>query len=140
VGLRLLALWLTEPSTDLTIIQQRQNAVSGFVKHPSASHRIAELLSQIRDIPRIISRLQNRLKNPRELGGIRDSLKAFPILKEELAALPNPAIQSYAHKINCENDLLIKLEKALADELPIDLTEGGALRTGFDRNLIDYVH
>ena len=128
-------MWLTEPSTDLAIIQQRQNAVTGFIKHPGASSRVAELLSSTRDIPRILARLQNRLRNPRELGGIRDSLKAFPALKEELAALPNPAIQQYAGKIDCENDLLIKLEKALADELPIDLTDGGALRTGFDSEL-----
>ena len=134
-GARLLALWLTEPSTDLAIIQQRQKAVTGFIKHPGASARVAELLSSTRDIPRILARLQNRLRNPRELGGIRDSLKAFPALKEELAALPNPAVQLYAEKIDSENELLVKLEKALADELPIDLTDGGALRTGFDAEL-----
>ena len=128
-------MWLTEPSTDLAIIQQRQHAVTGFIKHPGASARVAELLSNTRDIPRILARLQNRLRNPRELGGIRDSLKAFPALQEELAALPNPAVQLYAEKIDCENDLLIKLEQALADELPIDLTDGGALRTGFDSEL-----
>ncbi|NBP90710.1 MAG: DNA mismatch repair protein MutS, partial [Opitutae bacterium] len=128
-------MWLTEPSTDLAIIQQRQNAVTGFIKHPGASARVTELLSSTRDIPRILARLQNRLRNPRELGGIRDSLKAFPALKEELAALPNPAVQQYAKKIDCENDLLTKLEKALTDELPVDLTEGGALRTGFDSEL-----
>jgi DNA mismatch repair protein MutS len=128
-------MWLTEPSTDLAIIQQRQNAITGFVKHPGAAARVAELLNSTRDIPRILARLQNRLRNPRELGGIRDSLKAFPALKEELAALPNAAVQLYAEKIDCENDLLVKLEKALADELPIDLTEGGALRSGFDSEL-----
>jgi len=128
-------MWLTVPSTDLTTIQQRQNAVTGFIKHPGASARVAELLSSTRDIPRILARLQNRLRNPRELGGIRDSLKVFPALKEELAALPNPAVQQYAEKIDCENDLLTKLEKALADELPVDLTEGGALRLGYDSEL-----
>jgi DNA mismatch repair protein MutS len=86
-GARLLALWLAEPSTDLAVIQQRQKAIAGFVKHPGASARVAELLSNTRDIPRILARLQNRLRNPRELGGIRDSLKAFPTLKEELACL-----------------------------------------------------
>lgn len=134
-GARQLALWLAEPSTDLNIIQQRQNGVTGFFKHPGASTRVGESLGTIRDIPRILARLQNRLRNPRELGGIRDSLKTYPALKEELGALPNPAIQTYAQNINCENDLLVKLKQALADELPIDLSEGGALRTGWDVEL-----
>jgi len=134
-GARQLALWLAEPSTDLSVIHARQAAIGELVKHPGASARIGESLRGIRDIPRILARLQNRLRNPRELGGVRDTLKAMPAIKEELVALPGKAMEGYHVRINLQTELLQKLALALAEELPVDLTEGGALRTGYDAEL-----
>ena len=134
-GSRLLASWLAEPSTDLAIIGQRQSAVGEFVKHPGASSRIGESLRGVRDIARIIARLQNRLRNPRELGGVRDTLRSIPSIREELAALPGGSLSAQAGRLNPETNLLAQLDAALADELPVDLSEGGALRPGFDTEL-----
>ncbi|NBV39078.1 MAG: DNA mismatch repair protein MutS, partial [Verrucomicrobia bacterium] len=134
-GARLLALWLTEPSTDLKVIQQRQAMVGVLHKHRGSSNRLGESLNLVRDIPRILTRLQNRLRNPRELGGIRDTLKILPALQEECASLPSDVAKEYAGRIECETELLQLLDKVLADELPIDLTEGGALRAGYDAEL-----
>ena len=134
-GARLLALWLGEPSTDLAVIHARQTAVGEFVRHPGASARLGESLRGVRDVPRILARLQNRLRNPRELGGIRDTLAALPALREELAALPGGRLQGLVERIRPETDLLVRLRTALADELPVDLAEGGALRSGFDAEL-----
>ncbi len=134
-GARQLALWLAEPSTELSVIHARQAAIGELVKHPGASARIGESLRGIRDIPRILARLQNRLRNPRELGGIRDTLKSMPAIKEELVALPGKAMEGYHVRINLQTELLQKLAQALAEELPVDLTEGGALRTGYDAEL-----
>lgn len=134
-GARLLALWLAEPSTNLEVIHQRQAMVGVLHKHRGASTRLGESLQLVRDIPRILTRLQNRLRNPRELGGIRDTLKVLPTLQEECASLPGTEGKEYARRIKCETDLLQLLDKALADELPIDLSEGGALRAGYDVEL-----
>ncbi len=134
-GARLLALWLAEPSTDLGLISRRQAAVGEFVRHPGAASRVGEALRGVRDLARILARLQNRLRNPRELGGIRDTLRSLPPLREELQALPGGTLSALAARIEIEPALLSRLEAALADELPVDLTEGGALRAGFDAEL-----
>ena len=134
-GARLLALWLAEPSTDLGLISRRQAAVGEFVRHPGAASRVAEALRGVRDLARILARLQNRLRNPRELGGIRDTLRSLPPLREELQALPGGTLAALAARIETEPALLTRLEAALGDELPVDLTEGGALRTGYDAEL-----
>jgi len=134
-GSRLLALWLGEPSTDLPTIHSRQAAVGEIVRHPGASARLGEALRQVRDVPRILARLQNRLRNPRELGGIRDTLGALPAVREELAALPGGSLRGLVDRLRPETDLLRRLQSALADELPVDLAEGGALRPGFDPEL-----
>jgi DNA mismatch repair protein MutS len=134
-GARLLALWLAEPSTDLGLISRRQAAVGEFVRHPGAASRVGEALRGVRDLARILARLQNRLRNPRELGGIRDTLRSLPPLREELQALPGGTLAALAARIEPEPALLSRLEAALGDELPVDLTEGGALRAGFDAEL-----
>ena len=134
-GARLLALWLAEPSTDLGLISRRQAAVGEFVRHPGAASRVAEALRGVRDLARILARLQNRLRNPRELGGIRDTLRSLPPLREELQALPGGTLSALAARIETEPALLARLETALGDELPVDLTEGGALRAGYDAEL-----
>ena len=134
-GARLLALWLAEPSTDLGLISRRQAAVGEFVRHPGAASRVAEALRGVRDLARILARLQNRLRNPRELGGIRDTLRSLPPLREELQALPGGMLAALAVRIEAEPALLARLEAALGDELPVDLAEGGALRAGFDAEL-----
>lgn len=134
-GARLLALWLAEPSTDLTVIHRRQAAVGEFVKHPGAASRLGAALREVRDLARILARLQNRLRNPRELGGIRDTLRALPAIREELTALPGGGLQAQAERIQLETALCTRLAGALADELPVDLQDGGALRAGFDPEL-----
>jgi DNA mismatch repair protein MutS len=134
-GARLVSAWLSEPSTDLATIRQRQDAVAEFVRHPGASSRVAEALRSVRDIPRILARLQNRLRNPRELGGVRDTLRAVPAIRDELGAMPGGALADLAGRISLEGPLLGRLEAALADELPADLADGGALRKGFDPEL-----
>ena len=134
-GARLLALWLAEPSTDLVTIARRQDAVGEFFRHPGASARVGAALRGVRDIARILARLQNRLRNPRELGGVRDTLRSLPPIREELLALPGGALAGQAARIGPEPALLARLEAALGDELPTDLSEGGALRAGFDAEL-----
>ena len=113
----------------LATIARRQNAVGEFFKHPGASSRVGEALRGVRDIARILARLQNRLRNPRELGGVRDTLRSLPPIREELLALPGGALAEQASRINLEPALLARLEAALGDELPVDLSEGGALRS-----------
>ena len=134
-GARLLARWITEPSTDLGVIAGRSEVVDALVRQPGAAARLAESLGSVRDIPRILSRLQNRLRNPRELGGIRDTLAALPSLRDELAALPGEAARALAGRVRPLPALAARLGGALAEELPADLAEGGALRAGVDAEL-----
>jgi DNA mismatch repair protein MutS len=134
-GARLLARWLAEPSTDLAVLAARSAAVAALVRHPGSAARLAESLAQVRDIPRILGRLQNRLRNPRELGGVRDTLAALPALREELASVPGGALAAIASRVSPEPALAGLLLRALAEELPADLSDGGALRAGHDAEL-----
>jgi DNA mismatch repair protein MutS len=139
-GARLLERWLAEPTLDLAEICRRQAIVGEFA---AESGRLAELrdsLKSVRDIPRILGRLQNRLRNPRELGGVRETLDQLPGIRAALeglaAAGASPSglstVNSQLAELPALRDLLAR---ALADELPADLDEGGFIRAGHDSEL-----
>jgi len=157
-GARLLERWLSAPTLQLDEIHRRQSLVGELAAQPSRLAALQDSLSQIRDIPRILGRLQNRLRNPRELAGIRDTLTQFPKIRAALdewsnrshsgnsgseignttsTTSPNesPLAQHHAERIAALPDLLALLSRALADELPGDVADGGMIRAGHDAEL-----
>ena len=134
-GARLLEQYLIAPSIDLAELQRRQACVAALIGAPGSAADLREQLGRIRDIARILGRLQNRLRNPRELGGVRDTLEQLPAILTTLAALPAPEIAALAARLTDLPDLRELLRRALRDELPAQLTDGGYIRPGFDAEL-----
>ncbi len=136
-GARLLARWLATPPFNAGISTERQNKVGDLVRHAGAAARIRERLRLVRDIERILSRLQNRIRNPRELGGIRDTLRQLPEIIEELENFSRTGddIAKLSADIEPCSELRDFLDSALNDELPGDLAEGGVIRQKFDAEL-----
>ncbi|HWL16273.1 MAG TPA: DNA mismatch repair protein MutS [Opitutus sp.] len=141
-GARLLERWLAAPPLDLAELNRRQTLVGELREQPTRLLTLRELLGQVRDIPRILGRLQNRLRNPRELGGIRDTLAQLPQIRTELAAFnsqPSTSSPSQLSTLNSQLQELPSLRQlltsALADELPNDLADGNYIRTGYDAEL-----
>jgi len=136
-GARLLERWLAAPTLDLATIRTRQSAVGELLAQPARLAEVRELLNKVRDIPRILSRLQNRLRNPRELGGVRDTLAQLPGIQAVLAGFGRPggAVATLGAGITDLPDLRALLAAALADELPNDLADGNYIRAGHDAEL-----
>lgn len=135
-GARLLERWLAAPTLDLAEINRRQTVIGELREQSTRLASLRELLGLIRDIPRILGRLQNRLRNPRELGGIRDTLNQLPELKLALGAFgTDPRLAVLNAQIHELPDLRHLLSVALAAELPNDLADGNYIRTGYDPEL-----
>ena len=135
-GARLLERWLASPTLDLPAVQRRQALVGEFLTQPTRLAEIHELLGTVRDIPRILGRLQNRLRNPRELGGVRDTLTQIPRLRAVLAGFGAGAQLSRLHAQLHELPTLRQLlNTSLAEELPNDLADGDYIRAGHDPEL-----
>ncbi|MGB0744935.1 MAG: DNA mismatch repair protein MutS, partial [Opitutales bacterium] len=136
-GARLLERWLCAPELDLAEIRRRQDCVSEFVSAPGLATELQQLLRGIRDIERILGRLQNRMRNPRELGGVRDTLDALPAIATTLLEFPDTPVAAIAGRIHNFDTLCKELGNGLADELPGKIDDGGTIRNGFDESL-DY--
>ncbi|HVW20327.1 MAG TPA: DNA mismatch repair protein MutS [Opitutaceae bacterium] len=136
-GARLLERWLAAPTLELPEIRRRQALVGELLAQPSRLAALRASLGGIRDLPRILGRLQNRLRNPRELGGIRDTLGRLPELGQDLAGFgaEAPHLGGLRAEVGEFAELRRLLAAALADEMPADLAEGGYIRAGHDGEL-----
>jgi len=135
-GARLLERWLAAPTLDLPAISRRQVIVGELLAQPMRLAELHELLGAVRDIPRILGRLQNRLRNPRELGGIRDTLTQVPSLRTALSAFGSgSSLSALSSQLQELPQLRQLLQSALAPELPNDLADGNFIRAGHDAEL-----
>ena len=134
-GARLLERWLCAPELNLIEVHRRQDCVAEFVAGPGLSTELQKHLKGIRDIERILGRLQNRLRNPRELGGVRDTLTALPAISSTLLEFPDTPVAAIAERIHDFEPLSELLNRGLADELPGKIDDGGTIRDGFDPEL-----
>ncbi|KXU35987.1 DNA mismatch repair protein MutS [Cephaloticoccus primus] len=134
-GARLLERWLSAPTLQLAEIHRRQHLVGELAAQPGRLAELQDSLSQVRDIPRILGRLQNRLRNPRELAGIRDSLAQFPKIRADIGDWGGQLADEYSARIAPLPELLDLLSRGLADELPGDVADGGMIRAGHDQEL-----
>ncbi|MBH53548.1 MAG: DNA mismatch repair protein MutS [Opitutaceae bacterium] len=134
-GARKLEDFLASPPLDLCELNRRQNCVENFLESPGLMAEFSETLRLTCDIKRILSRLQNRIRNPREMGGIRDTLNALPSLKSILLQFSGNSIQELVGQLGNFSDLQDLLDRALNDELPSMLEGGGYIKDGYDNEL-----
>jgi len=134
-GSRLLQSWLAAPPLDPETIRDRHRGIAALVERPHDTGRIRDTLARMRDLQRILARLQNRIRNPRELGGIRDTLRELPEVIDALGAFSDTPIYAFTDRIHLFPEATQLLERALAEDLPGKLDEGGVIKDGYHGDL-----
>ena len=134
-GARLLEQWLIAPERSLDELQRRQDCIERFAASPIASSEIQDLLKSARDIKRILGRIQNRIRNPRELGGIRETLNQLPAIIDALGNVKSAMVDSITRSIDPLPHLADLLNRALKEEMPNSLSDGGYIALGYDAAL-----
>ena len=139
-GARLLETYLSRPEKNLDEILRRQTCVSEFSKLPVLVQEITAILKKGSDLERILGRLRNRLVRPRELGGLRATIRGLPGIRSALMEVKEscPGIRNLAEKVEVYESLGKLLEESLEEELPAEIKldvkgEGGrVIRVGFN--------
>ncbi|MDR3317450.1 MAG: DNA mismatch repair protein MutS [Puniceicoccales bacterium] len=132
VGSRLLEKMLVEPSIKKVEIIWRHDVVGGFLEHMEDVDSLKQLLNHTADVPRILTRISNHIRNPREIGSLRLTLSQLPEIIRMLNRFETKEIEELSEEIHLFPELLDLLSNALADNLPNDIGEGGYIRDGFD--------
>ncbi|WP_285374792.1 DNA mismatch repair protein MutS [Pseudomonas sp. lyk4-TYG-107] len=134
MGSRLLTRWLNRPLRDLTVLLARQTSITCLLD----GYRFEKLqpqLKEIGDIERILARIGLRNARPRDLARLRDALGALPQLQVAMTDLEAPHLQRLATTTSTYPELAALLEKAIIDNPPAVIRDGGVLKTGYDSEL-----
>jgi DNA mismatch repair protein MutS len=130
-GGRLLRQWLLAPLRDLASIERRQSIVAWARANQHERDGLQERLRQVRDVERLVARLVQGSGNARDLLALRVSLEQLPPLREALEKHPVAALRELGQKIIPLPELATLYCRALADDPPILLKEGGLIRAGY---------
>ncbi len=135
MGRRTLKEWLSRPSTDLTTIRGRQDAIEAIVKNPIAQEKLRNELSVIRDLERLSTKTALGLAMPRDLVGIREILKKLPEIKTLLKQTKSTLFKNLTKSLNPLEELTQELERALMDQPSATLREGGIFKDCFSSEI-----
>ncbi len=134
MGSRLLRRWLNRPLRDQQQINDRQNAVKALLNQYNYEN-VQDQLKKIGDIERILSRVALRSARPRDLARLRDTFISLPDLQYTLAAIESSQINQLAKEIREFPELADLLERAIIDNPPVVIRDGGVIKEGFDPEL-----
>jgi len=155
MGARLLRQWLSQPLSRVEPIRQRQDAIQTFIENSFGLDAFRQQLANVRDLERTLGRLSSGSGNARDLVALRTALEQIPALKSTLHELVGTRstaslikeeivdavervptlISELDSQISESPDLVELISRAIVDEPPLPIKEGGMIRDGFDTNL-----
>ncbi len=132
MGSRLLRSWLQKPILDPLRIRKRQSAVEELVRQPVLRGELTELLKDISDFERIMTRVVTGSANARDLSGLAQGCRVLPNLKNQLAACHSPLLRRVYEQLDTLEDCTALIDQTIVDNPPFSVREGGIIRDGAD--------
>lgn len=139
MGARRLRTWIENPLLDIGRIDERQEAVAELLAGSELREAVGEQLKAVADLERIVSRVEVGSANARDLVALRNSLAMLPGLKDILGSCQSRALRKLCNGLYLHADLAEVLQRAIVDEPPFSVREGGMIRTGYNSEL-DELH
>jgi len=135
LGRRELTHWLRRPLVDRPAIERRLDAVEAFVGDGLVRETVRDLLRDVYDVERLITRVSRGRANARDLRSLKSTLDVVPELREALAGVDCEPLAQRRAALDELEDVRGLIGRAIAEEPPIEVTEGGVIREGFDDDL-----
>ncbi|MBJ6762225.1 DNA mismatch repair protein MutS [Myxococcaceae bacterium JPH2] len=135
LGARKLARWLAAPLSSLPEIHARLDSVEELSQRGVWREELTGILKEVGDLERLCGRLSLGAGNARDLRALGLSLLQLPRLGTALARCQSGLLQSLAGPLGALPELASLLARAVADEPPVTLKDGGLIRPGFHAEL-----
>ena len=155
MGARRLRDWLSQPLSSVEAIRRRQEALCQFIHNSPALDRFRESLQEVRDLERTISRLSIGSGNARDLVQLRSALGRLPLLRGLIADVQSgvdpiaptlseeifddaepdglpPLLSELGGELHDLPEVTDLISRAIVDDPPMALKDGGIIRKGFD--------
>jgi DNA mismatch repair protein MutS len=135
MGSRQLRKWIAYPLLDLREIRLRLAAVATFREDRVFREEIREHLEGILDMERLNARISMGRANARDLVALKHSSRRLPAVKEKLSGSPSEQLNEIAGKLDPLEDVAELIERAIREDPPVSLKEGGLIREGYHEEL-----
>lgn len=134
MGSRCLRRWINRPLRDHALLNDRYACVETLL-NGQLYREVQTQLRQVGDIERISSRIALKSARPRDLLVLRNTLAVLPALQQVLAASDNAQLTQLSTRIGEQPVMLALLEKAIIDNPPVLIRDGGVIAPGYSQTL-----
>ena len=132
MGARLLRTWIEQPLISREEILKRQNAIEELNLNYISREELGEYLNPVYDLERLIGRISYKTANPRDLLAFRNSIAMVPHIKRLLGEFTSDALKELEQELDPLEDLEDLITRAIVEEPPIAVREGGMIRDGYN--------
>ena len=137
MGSRKMKQWLREPLNNAAEINLRLDAVEELYNNPIVSNDVREALKQVYDFERLAGRVASGNANGKDLIALRNSIFVLPDIKASLADSGSALLVELCSQIHDLGHLQVLIEKAIVDDPPFTIKEGGLIKEGYSQELDD---
>ncbi|WP_415896974.1 DNA mismatch repair protein MutS [Neptuniibacter sp. QD72_48] len=134
MGSRLLRRWLHRPIQDRATLCARQASIQWLIDNYHFE-TVQSTLKLIGDSERILARIALRSARPRDLERLKTSLNSLPLLQQQIEAANAPLVNELSEQISEFPNLAELLTKAVIENPPVVIREGGVIADGYDAEL-----
>ncbi len=135
MGSRMLKGWIMRPLINAAAITNRLSGVEELVKTPSLREELGDALGGVLDIERLMGRVSMGLCNAKDMVGLRSSFAALPRIYKALCSCRSVIMNTQAAVFDCLEDVYDILDRAIVDEPPATLREGGLIKPGYNEDI-----
>lgn len=135
MGGRMLRSWMEKPLLNPVKIQRRSDAVGELVGKSMERQELQLSLREISDMERSMGRIVAGTANARDLLSMSGAMSMLPQLKEQLRDMTSPMLTGLLQNLDTLEDLCDELSRAIVDDPPFTVREGGMIRDGYDEEI-----
>ena len=135
MGARKLHQMIEQPLVDREMIEYRLDAVDRLCQNTVDRDEMREYLQPVYDLERLMTRVSYGSANPRDLIALRGSLGMFAPIRQVLQDFDKGLLKDLREDMDDFDDLVKLLADSIQDEPPLQVKEGGIIRTGYDADI-----
>ena len=137
MGSRTMKKWLREPLNASEDINMRLDAVEALSDNPLTCNNIREHLKNVYDMERLAGRMASGSANGKDMIALRSSLEVLPEIRLELSDLDAALLSELRNEIRDLEDIRSLIERAVCEDAPFVIREGGLIKDGYSDKLDD---
>lgn len=133
MGSRLLKRWIQRPLINVDEIDKRLEAVEELYEKSFLRQNLREILKDVYDLERIVSRVEYKKATPKDLVALKNSLKAVEEIKN--FNFTSQKLSKIVEELKTLNDVVELIDNAIVENPPLSIKDGGIIKDGFCEEL-----